>query len=89
MEYTVQPDQENTLSELLSEAIKRIQGTYHPAMEVNEQKQLVEDVIPADPDVRNYTYTLVNGEVYYRENSIMRRAESSQSAKERIKERKK
>ena len=85
MEYTVQPDQENTLSELLSEAIKRIQGTYHPAMEVNEQKQLVEDVIPADPDVRNYTYTLVNGEVYYRENSIMRRAESSQSAKERIK----
>lgn len=85
MEYTVQPDQEHTLSELLSEAIKRIQGTYHPALEVNEQNQLAEDVIPADPDVRNYTYTLVNGEVYYRENSIMRRVESSQSAKERIK----
>ncbi len=85
MEYTVHPDKEHTLSDLLSEAVKQIHGTYRPVQEVNEQNQLVEEVIPAEPNVHNYTYTVVNGEVYYRENSIMRRAEGSQSAKERIK----
>lgn len=85
MEYTVHPDKEHTLSDLLSAAVKQIHGTYRPVQEVNEQNQLVEEVIPAEPNVHNYTYTVVDGEVYYRENSIMRRAEGSQLAKERIK----
>ena len=45
----------------------------------------MQDVIPADPDVKNYSYTVVDGEVYYRENSAMRRMELNDTAKERVK----
>lgn len=45
----------------------------------------MQDVIPADPNVKNYSFTVVDGEVYYRENSAMRRMELNDTAKERVK----
>lgn len=85
MDLTVRPIEGPELSELLKEAVSYIKGEYH-AVELTEavDKGKKVDVIPATPDVKNYSYTVVDGEVYFRENSIMRHADLNEKAKERV-----
>lgn len=67
-DYTVAPIEGADLSELLHEAVQNIHGEY-TERDVEEAENT--DILPADPDVRNYSFTLVDGEVYYREGGIM------------------
>ena len=61
-------------------------GRYlEPELAIDEADEILQDVIPADPNVKNYSYTVVDGEVYYRENSAMHRMELNDTAKERVK----
>ena len=66
--------------------MQHIGGIYQAAElpDLGEEDQ-IQDTIPADPDVKNYSYTLVDGEVYYRENSIMVKPDLNATAKERVK----
>lgn len=69
----------------LKEAIRHIQGSIE-SMGLDEQEdELERAAIPADPDVKNYSYTVVDGEVYYREDSVMKPVEMTDSMLERIK----
>ncbi len=74
------------LADQLHEAVQHIQGRYQEAAlpDIGEGEP-VDTSIPADPDVKNYSYTIVDGEVYFRENSRMVRPELNATAKERIK----
>ena len=85
-DYTVEPIESLELADQLSDAIKYIHGTYTEA-ELPDlgENETIRDTIPADPDVKNYSYTIVDGEVYYRENSVMVRPELNSTAKERVK----
>ena len=74
------------LSQQLSEAVRHIAGEYHAAeMPDLGEDEAVRETIPATPDVRNYSYALMDGKVYYRENSVMVRPELNTTAEERIK----
>ena len=86
MDYTVQPLEDRSLGDLLQEAVQHIQGSYREAElpDLDESAPL-QNTIPADPGVKNYSYTVVEGEVYYRENSIMVQPDLNATAKERIK----
>ncbi len=86
MDYTVEPFENISLASSLHEAVKHIQGTYQEA-ELPDlgEGESIQDTLPADPDVKNFSYTLVDGEVYFRENSIMVRPDLNATAKERIK----
>lgn len=86
MDYTVEPLEDISLADQLHEAVQHIQGTYQEA-ELPDlgEGEAVQDTLPADPDVKNFSYTLVDGEVYFRENSIMVRPDLNATAKERIK----
>ena len=85
-ECTVVPIPGRELSEQLREAVGRLHGRYlEPELAKTRDLVLLQDVIPADPNVKNYSYTVVDGEVYYRENSAMRRMELNDTAKERVK----
>ena len=81
-DYTVAPIKGADLSELLHEAIQNIHGEY-TEREIEEAER--SDILPADPDVRNYSFTLVDGEVYYREGGIMVRQDVSAAMTDRIK----
>ena len=85
-DYTVEPIESLNLADQLEDAIKYIHGTYAetelPDLGENET---IRDTIPADPEVKNYSYTVVDGEVYYRENSVMVRPDLNATAKERVK----
>ena len=81
-DYTVAPIVGADLSELLHEAVQNIHGEY-TERDVEEAENT--DILPADPDVRNYSFTLVDGEVYYREGGIMVRQSVSAAMTERIK----
>ena len=84
-EVTVKPKEGVTLEEQLKEAIRNIHGTI---MELElSDTELEEDVvsIPADPNVKNFSFTVVNEEVYYRENSEMNRMELPAMTAERVK----
>ena len=85
-DYTVEPIESLELADQLADAIKYIHGTYTEA-ELPDlgENETIRDTIPADPDVKNYSYTIVDGEVYYRENSVMVRPELNSTAKERVK----
>ena len=74
------------LAQQLREAVSHITGTYQEA-ELPELSdgEAIRDSIPADPNVRNYSYTVVDGQVYYRENSIMVRPDLNAAAQERVK----
>ena len=76
------PGQE--LAEQLQAAMRNIRGEYEKAQPIEQGDAGMQDDIPADPDVRNYAYTIHRGEVYYRENARMRRPEISANAKDRI-----
>ena len=81
-DYTVAPIEGADLSEQLHEAVQNIHGEY-TERDVEEAENT--DILPADPDVRNYSFTLVDGEVYYREGGIMVRQSVSAAMTERIK----
>ena len=74
------------LSEQLASAVRSIAGEYH-AVEMPElaDGEAIQESIPADPDVKNFSYTVVNDKVYYRENSVMVRPELNATAQERVK----
>ena len=84
-EVTVRPKEGITLEEQLKEAVKHIHGTI-TELELSDT-ELEEDVvsIPADPEVKNFSFTVVNEEVYYRENSVMNRMELPAATTERVK----
>ena len=81
-DYTVAPIEGADLSEQLHEAVQKVHGEYNER-EMEEAER--SDILPADPDVRNYSFTLVDGEVYYREGGIMARQDVSAAMTERIK----
>ena len=84
MDITVRPIEGMELSELLKEAVSHIQGTYQ-AVELSEADKGKEiETIPATPDVKNFSYTVVDGDVYFRENSLMRRVDLNEKAKDRV-----
>ena len=84
-EVTVKPKEGITLEEQLKEAVQNIHGTI-TELELSDT-ELEEDVvsIPADPEVKNFSFTVVNEEVYYRENSVMNRMELPAMTTERVK----
>jgi len=85
-DFTVAPIDGADLAEQLSGAIRNIRGTYAEAElpDLGEDETIVE-TIPADPNVRNFSYTVVDGELYYRQNSIMTKPDFNATAKERAK----
>ena len=85
-DYTVAPIEGLELADQLHDAVKYIRGTYLEAKppELGEG-EAIRAAIPADPNVKNYTYTVVDGQVYYRENSLMVRPDLSAAAEARVK----
>ena len=83
-EVTVKPKEGITLEEQLKEAVQNIHGTI-TELELSDTE--LEEVvsIPADPEVKNFSFTVVNEEVYYRENSVMNRMELPAMTAERVK----
>ena len=85
-DVTVDPIEGADLAEQLKSAMAHINGRYEAVERVNtELDEGAPDVLPADPNVKNFSYTVVGGEVYYRENSVMTPVELSGDAKERVK----
>ena len=87
VECTVKAYKDRDLSDLLSKAITHVYGHYEPVIQQKDEKEQnkADEILPADPTVRNYTYVLVDGTIYYRENSIMRKVDRAAAAKERTK----
>ena len=81
-DYTVAPIEGADLAAQLHEAIKHIHGEY---VERDIEENTVSDIIPAAQDVRNYSFALVDGDVFYREGAIMVRQDVSATMSERIK----
>ena len=86
-ECTVHPIEGAVLAEQLAEAVQHIEGQY-TAAEVDApdiaEEETARRTLPADPDVKNFSYTVVDGEVFYRENSVMTQVELSDTAKGRV-----
>ena len=86
-ECTVRPIEGAVLADQLVEAVRHIEGQY---TEVEVEAPDIADaenekhILPADPDVKNFSYTVVDGEVFYRENSVMTQVELSDTAKGRV-----
>ena len=83
-ETTCNPLPGAELSTQLSIAMQHIRGTYLETEALEPEQNASETVIPADPEVKNYSFTLVDGQVYYRENSIMTRPDLSPTARDRV-----
>ena len=84
-DFTLNSKEDEDLASQLANAIQNIHGSYSPAAVTDLSEEVKDNTLPADPDVRNYSFTVVNGDIYYRENSIMVQPELSQSNKDRIK----
>ena len=86
-ELTVAPIEGAVLSDQLAEAVQHIEGQY-TAAEVDTpdiaEEEATRRILPADPEVKNFSYTVVDGEVFYRENSVMTQVELSDTAKGRV-----
>ena len=86
---TISPREDVSLESLLDSAVQKIHGEYQPvqAMEpaVVGEELSVEEWIPASPDVKNYSYTIVQDKVYYRENSMMRQIPLGEEETNRMK----
>ena len=86
-ELTVAPLEGTNLADQLAEAVKHIEGQY-TAAEVDApdiaEEEATRRTLPADPEVKNFSYTVVDGEVFYRENSVMTQVELSDTAKGRV-----
>ena len=80
------PDGGKSLKQQLQEAVSHIHGTYQEA-ELPElgEGEAIDTSIPADPNVKNYSYSIVDGQVYYRENSRMVRPDLNATAEARVK----
>ena len=85
-DYTVNPIEGADLGTLLHEAVQNIGGKYQEAElpDLGENEKIGTS-IPADPNVKNFSYTIVDGDVYYRENSVMVKPDLNATAKERVK----
>ena len=83
-ETTCEPIPGADLAQQLHAAVRNIDGKYK-RIEISETDINEGRTIPADPDVRNFSYALVNGQVYYRENSVMTRPVLNQTTQERVK----
>lgn len=83
-ECTVLPIKGADLAEQLHKAVSHIHGSYQPAEIIDHAAEENADILPADPDVKNFSYTVVDDEIYYRENSIMTRADINATSKGRI-----
>ena len=83
METACLPDGTRPFEEQLRDAISHISASYEAA-ELEEGGDLSPAAIPADPNVKNYSYCIVDGRIYYRENSIMKPADVSEGAEQRI-----
>ena len=85
-DYTVAPIEGPELADQLHDAIQHIHGTYQEAAlpELGEGED-IDDSLPADPNVKNYSYTVVDGAVYFRENSRMVRPDLNATAEARVK----
>ena len=83
-ELTVAPIEGANLADQLAEVVQHIEGQY-TAAEVDApdiaEEEATRRTLPADPDVKNFSYTVVDGEVFYRENSVMTQVELSDAAK--------
>ena len=77
-------DEKFDLKSALETAVGQLSGRITDVAELAAEEENTEDIIEADPDVKNYTYTFVDGKLYYRENSVMYRKELSATAEERI-----
>ena len=86
-ELTVAPIEGTSLADQLAEAVQHIEGQY-TAAEVDApdiaEEETTRRTLPANPDVKNFSYTVVDGEVFYRENSVMTQVELSDTAKGRV-----
>ena len=86
-ELTVAPIEGANLADQLAEAVQHIEGQY-TAAEVDApdiaEEEATRRTLPADPDVKNFSYTVVDGEVFYRENSVMTQVELSDAANGRV-----
>ena len=86
-DLTVVPIEGTSLADQLAEAVQHIEGQY-TAAEVDApdiaEEETARRTLPADPDVKNFSYTVVDGEVFYRENSVMTQVELSDTAKGRV-----
>ena len=86
-ELTVSPIEGANLSDQLAEAVQHIEGQY-TEVEVDTpdiaEEETTRRTLPADPEVKNFSYTVVDGEVFYRENSVMTQIELSDNAKGRV-----
>ena len=82
---TVKPIAGAELSEQLSDALANIHAEITELEQMEEAEESVAESIPVDPSVRNFSFTVVNGEIYYRENSVMHKVELSVTAQNRIK----
>ena len=86
-DLTVAPIEGTSLADQLAEAVQHIEGQYTDA-EVDApdiaEEETARRTLPADPDVKNFSYTVVDGEVFYRENSVMTQVELSDTAKGRV-----
>ena len=86
MESTCRADDSRPFAEQLAKALQNITGQID-TIDLDEElaDEMSRQSIPADPSVKNFSYTVVDNEVYYRENSVMKPVEVSDTAKERIK----
>ncbi len=85
---TVAPLEGTSLADQLAEAVQHIEGQYaevevekHQILRMSKMRSTI---FPADPEVKNFSYTVVDGEVFYRENSVMTQVELSDTAKGRV-----
>ena len=85
-DFTVVPIEGLALADQLHDAVKNIRGTYQEAElpDLGENEKIGTS-IPADPNVKNFSYTIVDGDVYYRENSVMVKPDLNATAKARVK----
>lgn len=85
METTCAPMKGADLELQLQEAVKHIKGSMVPAVDVETELDEMPESIPADPNVRNYSYTVVDDQVYYRVNSLMNQVKMPAATAERVK----
>lgn len=83
-DVTVEPIPGAVLADQLKEAVAHIHGSYEAVELAADELLDVKDTIPADPNVKNFSFAVMDGEVYFRENSIMRHMDLNATAKERV-----
>ncbi|WP_243111288.1 SNF2-related protein [Acutalibacter sp. 1XD8-33] len=83
-DFTVKPIPGTDLGEQLREAITHIEGRYMEAETIALDEEKEQETVPADPEVRNFSYTIVKGDVYYRQDSVMVKMELGATAKARV-----